>query len=126
MISQLRQHGSKNLESQILFVSKAISPSLDDTNLVVQSFYKSQRHFDFRSAVNGNAIPMTLDHLGKFLVGPKPLPFERHLPVLQEPYCPALAHIRPQLTKRLLEQVSGFESLVHAAQRLQGWTSFDT
>src|SRR5258705_1620251 len=126
MISELRQHGSKNLESQILFVSKAISPSLDDTNLVVQSFYKSQRHFVFRSAVSGNAIRMTLDHLGKFLVGPKPLPFERHLPVLKEAYCPAFALIAPQLTKGLLEQVSGVESLVHAEQRLQGLASFET
>src|SRR4026208_1695324 len=98
MISQLRQHRSEDFESQIFFVPKAIRASLDNANFVVESLNKSQRHFVLRPAVSRNAIPMTLDHLSKLLVGSKPLPFERRLPVLKETPGPTLALVAPQLT----------------------------
>src|SRR5215813_1380862 len=112
MISQLRQHRSKNFQSQIFFVSKAVSPSLDDTNFVVQSLDKSQRHFVLRSAVSRNTLPMTLNHLGKFLKRSEPLPFECCLPVLKEAPRPPFALIAPQLAKGLFEQVSDVEPLI--------------
>src|SRR5689334_860944 len=119
MVSQLRQHRSKDFQSQIFFVSKTISPSLDDTNLVVQSLDESQRHFVFRSAVSRNSLPMTLDHLSKFFKGSKPLPSECGLPVFKEASRPPFALIAPQLAKGLFEQVSGVEPLVGAEQSLQ-------
>jgi len=66
---QLWQHGSKNLETQILFVSKLIGAPLDDADLVVQPFDETQRDFVFRSAVSSDAMPMVLDHLSEFLIG---------------------------------------------------------
>src|SRR3970282_2344732 len=112
MISELRQHRSKNFQPQIFFISKAIGTPLDDTNLVVEALDESQRHFVFGSAVSGNAIPMTFNHLGKFLIGSKPLPFERRLPVLKEAPCPTFALVAPQLPKGLLEQIRAVQSFV--------------
>src|SRR5215475_1515043 len=126
MISQLRQHRSKNFQSQIFFVSKAVSPSLDDTNFVVQSLDKSQRHFVLRSAVSRNTLPMTLNHLGKFLKRSEPLPFECCLPVLKEAPRPPFALIAPQLAKGLFEQVSDVEPLIGAQQGLQSLAAFQS
>src|SRR5215468_6799428 len=126
MISQLRQHRSKNFQSQIFFVSKAVSPSLDDTNFVVQSLDKSQRHFVLRSAVSRNTLPMTLNHLGEFLKRSEPLPFECCLPVLKEAPRPPFALIAPQLAKGLFEQVSDVEPLIGAQQGLQSLAAFQS
>src|SRR5689334_22812667 len=119
MISQFRQHRSKDFQSQIFFVPKAIGTPLDDTNLVVESLDESQRDFVFGSAVSGHAIPMTFNHLGKFLIGSKPLPFERRLPVLKETPGPAFALVAPQLTERLLEQIRAVQAFVGPEQSLQ-------
>src|SRR5215471_221670 len=124
MFSQLRQHSSKNLEPQIFFVSQSVGTSLGDTNLVIQSFDEPQRDFVFRSAVSGNAVPMLLDHLRKFLVRSKPLPFERRLPVFKEAPGPTLALVAPQLTKGFLKQVGGIESLVGIKQGLKRLAAF--
>src|ERR1043166_294714 len=126
MISQLRQHRSKNFQSQIFFVSKAVSSSLDDTNFVVQSFDKSQRHFVFRSTVSRNPLPMTLNHLGKFLIRSEPLPFECCLPVLKEASRPPFALVAPQLAKGLFKEVRDIESLVRAQQGLQSLAPFQS
>src|SRR5574337_783711 len=124
MISQLRQHRSKDFKSQIFLVPKAVGASLNHSNFVVESLHKSQRHFVLRSAVSRNAIPMTLDHLSKLLVGPEPLPFERRLPVLKEPPGPTFALVAPQLTERLLEQIGAVQSLVGMEQSLQRLAAF--
>src|SRR5215467_9930337 len=107
MFSQLRQHSSKNLEPQIFFVSQSVGTSLGDTNLVIQSFDEPQRDFVFRSAVSGNAVPMLLDHLRKFLVRSKPLPFACRLLVFKEAPGLTLAFVASQLTKGILKQVGG-------------------
>src|ERR1700752_983602 len=125
MPSQLRQHRSKNFQSQILFVSKTVSSALDDTNFVVQSLDKSQRHFVFRSAVGRNTLPMTFNQLSKFLEGCKPRPFERGLPVLKEASRPSFALVAPQLAKGLFEQVRGVEPLVGTQQSLQRLATFE-
>ena len=124
MFSQLRQHRSENLESQILFVSQSVSSPLYDTNFVVQPFNESQRDFVFRSAVSGDTIPMLLDHLRELLIGSKPLPFERRLPVLKEAPRPTFALVAPQLTEGLLKQVGGVESLVGTQQGLERLAAF--
>src|SRR5215475_12948094 len=124
MFSQLRQHSSKNLEPQIFFVSQSVGTSLNDTNLVIESFDEAQGDFVFGSAVGSNSVPMVLDHLRKFLIGSKPLPFERCLPVLKEAPRPAFALVAPQLTKGLLKQVGGIESLVDTKQGLERVAAF--
>src|SRR5438309_3057171 len=126
MFSQLWQHRSQYLEAQIFFVSQAVSAPLDDANLVVEPFNESQRHFVLWPAVSGNPIPVTLNHRGKFLKGLKPLPFERRHPVLKEAPGPTLALVTPQLTKGLLEQVGGIQSLVGPEQGLQRLTPLKT
>src|SRR4026207_1768570 len=124
MISQFRQHRSEYFKAQIFFVSKTVRASLNDTNLVVESLDKSQRHFVLRPTVSGNAIPMTLDHRSKFFIGSKPLPFERRLPVLKEAPRPTFALVAPQLSKGLLEQIRAIQSFVSTQQSLQRLTAF--
>ena len=48
MFSQLWQHGSKNLETQILFVSKLIGAPLDDADLV-----RSSQRISYRADLDG-------------------------------------------------------------------------
>src|SRR5262244_4083125 len=124
MFSQLRQHSSKNLEPQIFFVSQSVGTSLNDTNLVIESFDEAQGDFVFGSAVGSNAVPMVLDHLRKFLIGSKPLPFERCLPVLKEGPRPAFTLVAAELATGLLKQVGGIESLVGIEQGLKRLAAF--
>src|SRR5215471_8331545 len=46
-------------------------------------------------------------------------------PILEEPLCPALALVIPQLTEALLEDIGGVEPLVGRKQRLQGLLAFE-
>ena len=68
---------------------------------------------------------MSIDHLGKFLVGFESLPFQARPPVLEEAPRPALALVVPKLADgprpaaRLLEQVGRVQSLVRRQQRFQ-------
>src|ERR1700729_886882 len=59
---------------------------------------------------------MTIDHLGELLVGLEPLPLEAGAPVLEEPPCPTLAFVAPQLAKALLENIGCVEPLVGRQQ----------
>src|SRR4030095_13914240 len=77
-----------------------------------------------RLAVRCNAIPVTLNHLGKLLVGLETLPFERITPVVKEPSGPALRLVVPKLPKGLLEHVGRVESLVGFKQHPQAAPSF--
>ena len=45
--------------------------------------------------LRGDAIPMTINHLGKLLIGLEPLPLEACPPVLEEAPRPALAFVAP-------------------------------
>ena len=63
------QHASEDLEPQIFLVAQAVGASLDDANLVVESFDEAQRDFVLRLAVGRDTIPMTVDHCGELLVG---------------------------------------------------------
>ena len=59
---------------------------------------------------------MTIDHVSELLVGFQPLPFERRAPVLEEPSCPALVLVAPELSKGLLENIGGVQPFVGAQQ----------
>ena len=62
---------------------------------------------------------MTLDHLGKLLVGFQTLPLQARFPVLEEAPCPCLAAVVPELAERFLQQVGSVQALVRGQQSLQ-------
>src|SRR3974377_77366 len=67
------QHAGEDFESQILFVAQAVGAALDDSDLVVEPLDEAERDFVFEPAVGGDAVPMTIDHRGKLLIGLEPL-----------------------------------------------------
>ena len=82
--SHFRKHGREDFQPQVFFVTQAIRSSLDDANLVVESLDEAERDLVLGSAIGGDAIPMTLDHLGELLVGLETLPLQAGLPILEE------------------------------------------
>src|SRR5258708_40271814 len=68
------QHAGQDFEPQILFVAQAVGASLDHTDLVVEPLDEAERDLVLQPAVGGDAVPMTIDHLGEFLVRLEPLP----------------------------------------------------
>ena len=89
---------------------------MDHADLVVEPLDEAQRDLVLRPAVGGDAVPMTIDHLGELLVGLEPLPLEDCPPVLEEPPCPALAFVVPELAEALLENVGRIQPLVGRQQ----------
>jgi len=55
-ISHLRQHAGEHFQAKIVLVAQAISPTLDNPDLVVDAF------------------PVSFDHVGEFLEGRQSLP----------------------------------------------------
>src|SRR5664279_6316963 len=117
--SKRRQHAGEDFEPKVFFVTEPIGSSLDNSDLVVEPLDEAERDFVFLLAVGGDAIPMTIDHVGELLVGFQPLPFERGAPLLEEAPCPALVLVAPELAERFLEQVGGIEPFVGPQQCLQ-------
>src|ERR1700680_3610384 len=96
-ILEHRQSAGQDLEAKIFFVAQSIGAALDHSDLVVEPFDEAKRYFVFRFAVCGDAVPMTVDHVGELLIGLQPLPLERGAPVLEEAPRPPLTLIAPQL-----------------------------
>src|SRR5215471_8733294 len=63
----------------------------------IEAFDEAERDLVFWFAVDGDAVPVTTDHLGEALVGSEPLPFEAGPPVLEETPRPTLAPVVPEL-----------------------------
>jgi len=103
------QHRREDLQSQILLVTQSICPPLDDADLVVESLDETEGNLVLGFAIGGDPLPMTLDHLGKLLIGLEALPLETGLPVLEESPRPALSLVAPQLAEGFLEQVGRVE-----------------
>src|ERR1700738_136783 len=113
------QHAGENLEPQVLFIAQPVGTTLNDPDLIVEPFDKSKRYLILRLAVGGDAVPVTVDHLGELLVRLEPLPLEAPSPVLKEAPRPALALVTPQLTEALLEDIGRVQPLVGRQQDLQ-------
>ena len=62
---ELRQHAGENLQSQVLFVVQSVCSTLDDADLVVQSFHESEGDLVLWPTIGGDSVPMPIDHLGK-------------------------------------------------------------
>src|SRR5690606_12327878 len=101
----LRKHACEHLQVQVLLIPEAISPALEDPDLVVDSLDESQRYLVFRPAVGHDAFPVLLDHGRELLEGGQALPLERRLPVVEEFARPTFFVVAPKLTEGLLEEV---------------------
>src|ERR1019366_2216348 len=108
----------QDFEPQVLLVAQTVGASLDHADLVVEPLDEAERDLVLQPAVGRDAVPMTIDHLGEFLVGLEPLPLEACAPVLEEPPGPALVLVAPQLAEALFENIGRVEPLVGRQQRL--------
>src|ERR1700687_6116872 len=104
---------------KLVLVPEAVGSPLNDADLGVQALDKAERHLVLRLAVGGDAVPVTLDHLGEGLVGFETLPLEGAAPVLEEPASPAFPPVVPELSEGLLEHIGGVEALVGGQEGLQ-------
>ena len=96
--SEFWQHAGQDLEAKILLIAQAVRASLDDADFVIQPLDEPQGHLVFRPAVSSNAVPMTIDHLGKLLIALQSLPFETCPPVLKELPRPSFVVVIPKLS----------------------------
>src|SRR5260370_1336146 len=117
--SERWQHAGEDFEPKVLFIEQPVCSLLDDADLVVEPLDEAQRDFVLRFAVGGDAIPMTINHVGELFVGLQSLPLERCAPVFEEAPRPALVLVAPELAKGLLEQIGGVEALVASQQSPQ-------
>src|SRR3972149_9550671 len=101
--SPCRMHVLSGHQAEVLLIAQAVCPSLDHADLVVEALDEAERDLVVRVAVRGDAVPMTVDHLGKLLIRREPLPFQRPAPVLEEAPRPPLALVAPELAKGLFE-----------------------
>src|SRR6266571_4071040 len=113
------QHAAEDLEAEVLLVTEAVRPALDDAHLVVEPLDEAEGDLVLDGAVGGDAVPVALDHLRELLVRLEPLPLERVAPILEEVPGPALAGVVPELTEGLLEQVGGVDALVRREEKLE-------
>jgi hypothetical protein len=68
------RRGSEDFEAKILFIAYSVSASLDDPDLVVESFNEAKRDFVLRFAIGGDSDPITIDHVSELLIRLQPLP----------------------------------------------------
>jgi len=68
----LRKHAGKNLKARILFIAQTVGTALKDANLVVETLDEAKRDFVLRTAIGGDAIPVTIDQRRELLVGLEP------------------------------------------------------
>ena len=99
--SDFWQHARQDFEAEILLVSKSVGSSLDDADLVVESFDEPQRYLVPLLAVRRDPIPVLLDHPSKLLERLQSLP----------PQGPGPAHTFPLMEKTLRNQAETQERL---------------
>ena len=92
-------------------ISQPISPTLDNTNLVIQTFYKPEGDFLFGIDVCADPLPVAFSHLGELFVGFEPLPLQGGSPVIEKSLGPAFFFVVPELAEGFLEQVAVFNRL---------------
>ena len=113
------QHAAQDFEPKVLLIAESESSPLDGTDLVVDPFHESQRHFVLFVAVGLDAVPMGDDHLGKSLEWIQPLPAQGLPPLEEETPGPKRAVVVPQLSERLLEEVGLVQPSVGLEQQLE-------
>src|SRR4029077_7374560 len=103
----------------------AEGPALEGTDLVIESLNETQRDLVLLIAVSLDAVPVSLDHLGKLLEGLQALQLEGIPPVVEEPASPAGSLVIPELPEGFLEEIGFVQPLVHLEQQLQGSPPLD-
>src|SRR5713101_3375578 len=68
----LRKHAGKDLEAQVFLIAQTIGTALKDADFVVETLDEAEGDFVVGTAIRGNAVPVTVDHLGELLVGLEP------------------------------------------------------
>src|ERR1700730_9769599 len=114
-----RQHAGQDFEAKVVLAAHTVGAALDHADLVVEPLDEAERDLVLQPAVGRNAVPMTIDHLGEFLIRREPLPLEACAPVLEETPRPAFAFIAPQLAEALLENIGRVEPFVGRQKYLQ-------
>ena len=104
---------------EVILITQPVTPTLNDSNLVVEPFDESQGHFVLGLTVRGDPRPVPLDQLRELLERFQSLPSQRGAPLVEELARPRLPAICPELTKLLLQHVRGVESLVGRQQCLE-------
>ncbi len=85
---------------EIVQISYPIGAALNEPNLVVESFHKSEGDLVIWPAVADDAVPMTFDQFDESLERFQSAPFELRLPVFKELPGPSGIVVIPQLAKR--------------------------
>lgn len=57
VISEWRQHAGEHLQAQVVLVAETVGASLDDADLVVESFDEAEGYLVLGVAVGSDAVP---------------------------------------------------------------------
>src|SRR3990172_3140274 len=125
MISDRWKHTGKDLQAQVLFVAQAVGASLDDPDLVVETFDKAESDLVLGLTEGRDASPVAIDHVGELLVGLQALPLQSVSPVLEEAPRPTLALVVPELPERFFQHIGGVQSPVGLEQEFQGLAALE-
>jgi len=117
--SNLREHAGQDLQPQILLIAQPVGSSLQNPNLVVQSFHEAQRHLVVKLTVGCDSVPVANNHQSEVFVRSEPLPLQSGSPVLHESSRLTFFLVVPQLMERFLQHVGRVEPLVGFEQPLQ-------
>ena len=117
--SNLRQHRGEDLQPEVFLVTQSVGSALDHPYLVVKALDEAERDLVFGLAVGGDAVPVSLDHLGKLLVRLQSLPLQARAPVVEELTCPGFTVVVPELAEGFLEHVRGVQTFVGRQQQLE-------
>ena len=121
---QFRQARGQDFQLEIFLVAQAVRSTLNDANFVVEAFDEAEGDFVARVAVGGDAVPVSLNHLGKRLVGLQALPTKLRLPIVKKLSRPGFGSIRPKLIERLAQNVRRVQPLVGRQEQPQTLLAF--
>jgi len=86
-------------------ISNAVSPALNDADLVVETLHESERDFVVGMAVTDNAVPVVFDHVGEFLKGRQSAPSQLRFPVVEKFQGTSRIFVIPELPEGFFEQI---------------------
>ena len=104
--SNLRQNRSQDVRREIFLIAQTVGTTLDDCYFVVQPLDEGKGDLVFWLAVGGDAVPVSLVHLGELLVRLQALPRQSRPSVLEE-------------LEGLLVQVGGVQARIRRQRQRQ-------
>lgn len=97
---------------------------MNDPDLVIETFHKSQGDFMIGMTITDDAFPMALDQFDKLLVRLQTTPLKLNFPVLEELPSPGGISVIPELTKGFFEHICFAQALIGLEQQRQGTPAF--